>query len=94
MVYRVPTVNDSNEHQTVSVTAGDVYCFMDDVYTRSNLVHNKGDLLLVLDSTLQTPHGEISESGVNWVCETRHSTSVWATLEQCIARGLLKKRAE
>ena len=76
----IPTINDSAKRVEVRVQPGQVYRFETDVHTRSGLVHRVGDLLIVQDSTLLTPHGESSESGVNWVCETQHSTSCWATL--------------
>lgn len=89
----IPTVDDSWKSQSVVVHSGEVYEFLFDVHTRGGLVHETGDLLEVLDSTQRAPYGEVSQSGVNWVCKTKYSTSIWATLEQCIARGLLRLRA-
>ena len=86
----IPTIDDAGRPVEVTVKPGQVYEFLCDVSTRAGHTHEKGSLLIVQDSTTKTPHGEISQSGVNWVCETRYGTSVWATLEQCIARGLFR----
>ena len=73
------------------VACGDTYEFLDNMITRAGHVHPKGSLLYVHDFTLKTPHDEISESGRNWICRTDFGISIWATLEQCISRRLLKK---
>ena len=75
----------------VVVKSGDVYEFLCNMSTRAGHTHPKGSLLHVHDRTTDTPHGEISESGYNWYCRTEIGISIWATLEQCIARGLLKR---
>jgi len=73
------------------VEPGHTYEFLFGMSTRAGHVHERGSLLHVEDRTTRTPHGEISESGSNWVCRTQHGTSVWATLEQCLSRGMLKR---
>jgi hypothetical protein len=72
------------------VKAGQVYRWLFDVWTRAGHVMQKDSLIEVLDSTQKTPHGEIGESGTNWICRDMYQTSVWATLEQCLSRGLLE----
>jgi len=85
----VPTIDDFGRPQKVEVGVGQTYEFRYAVWTRANKIYVAGDLLWVQASTALTPHGEISQSGINWVCRTKHGTAVWATLEQGIARGVL-----
>ena len=73
------------------VVIGDIYTFVFDVSTRSGYTHEAGSVITVQNSTKETPHGEISASGTNWICQTKFGTGCWSTLEQCISRGLLKK---
>ena len=73
------------------INDGDVYEFVSDMSTRAGHVHRKGSFLYVLRPTFETPHQEVGESGFNWVCLTDHGISIWATLAQCISRGLFKK---
>lgn len=73
------------------VQPGDVYEFLYNVETRAGHTHPKGSLLCVHESTTRAPHDEISASGKNWICQTDFGVSTWATLEQCISRGLFKK---
>jgi len=73
------------------VHSGDEYEFLYDMTTRAGHIHSKGSRIRVLDATTQAPYNEIGESGHNWICRTKYSVSVWATLEQCISRGLLRK---
>lgn len=68
---------------------GDVFEFLYDMETRSNLVHWRGSTIEVVGLTSETPFGEISARGFNWICKTEHDVSVWATLEQCLSRGVL-----
>ena len=81
----------SNLGVKVQVQSGDTWKFLCNMSTRAGHVHPKGSLLHVHDKTTEAPHGEIGESGFNWWCRTEFGLSIWATLEQCIARGLLKK---
>jgi hypothetical protein len=76
------------------VKPGDVYRFQCDVSTRAGHVHPKDSFLTVLDSTTRCRHQEISASGKNWVCSSQFGTSEWATLEQCISRGLLVRHPD
>lgn len=68
---------------------GDEYEFTCPVSTRAGVTYQKGDLLKVLDRTSKAPNFELSSLG-NLVVEGKFGTSVWATLESCIARHLLK----
>lgn len=73
------------------VREGDVYQFLCDMSTRAGHIHPAGSLLHVVQQTRDAPHGEVSQSGSNWLCRTERGASIWATLEQCIGRGLLVK---
>jgi hypothetical protein len=73
------------------VREGDCYRFEYNMETRAGNVYPAGSLLHVVQATRDCPYGEISESGTNWLCSTEFGADVWATLEQCIARGLLVK---
>lgn len=91
-VYAVPTINDRGEPVKITpVQSGDTYRFKVSMSTRAGHVHPQGSLLHVHDPTTHTPYDEISQSGQNWICRTDLGISCWATLEQCIARGLLEK---
>ena len=81
----------SNLGRPIVVAPGEVYEFLYNVSTRAGDRHLKGSQLTVVEKTTEFPHGEIGEAGHNWVCETQFGTSVWATLEQCIARDLFKR---
>ncbi len=80
----------TNLGQTIRGQSGDVYEFTSTISTRAGHLHPCGSLLYVHDHTQEAPHDEIGENG-NWWCRTDFGLSIWATLEQCIARGLLKK---
>jgi len=73
------------------VESGDVYEFQVQVLTRGGFVFKIGSKLRVMDRTNSTPHGEIGPYGYNWICDADNGTTVWATLEQCIERDLLRK---
>lgn len=91
MPHVIETRDILNQRCTIApVEVGQVYRFAYDCLTRAGEVHEANSLLIVQASTTETPHGEISESGCNWVCKTSHGVSCWATLENCIARGLLR----
>ena len=79
------------ERITPDVKPGDTYEFLTDMETRAGHTHKKGSRLKVVDSTRRCFHGELSASGTNWLCTTIYGTSEWATLEQCISRGLFLK---
>lgn len=70
------------------VNSGDVYRATCNISTRGGYNLYTGELLQVHDKTEEAPHDEMSESGVNWICRTKHGISIWATLEHCISRGL------
>ena len=73
------------------VAPGDIYTFVCDMGTRSGHTHVAGSVITVLNGTKEAPHGEISASGTNWICQTKFGEGCWATLESCISRGLLNK---
>lgn len=73
------------------VVAGDVYEFTHNILTRGGDILPKGSKLTVVEPTGQTPYGEIGPAGVNWKCDAANGFTVWATLEQCISRGVLVK---
>lgn len=77
----------------IQADPGETYEFQCHVSTRAGRVHAKGDHIVVLDRTTKIPHKEVGPYGYNLVCQTKHGTSCWATLDQCIERGLLKKVA-
>lgn len=77
--------------ERVHVRSGDTYVFTCDCSTRAGHVHPRDSLLYVHDSTTDAPFDEIGPKGINWWCRTQFGISVWATLEQCIERGILKR---
>mgnify|MGYP006136753481 CR=1 FL=1 len=77
--------------QEVQVEEGHVYQVRTGLSTRAGFNFEPGDLIVVIEKTSLTPYKEVGPHGYNWVCTTRFSTSVWATLENCIACGLLKR---
>lgn len=82
---------DKASADTILPKEGETYEFLDNVSTRAGHVHPKGSLLFICDRTGMTPHFEVGPRGYNWVCRTQFSVSVWATLEHCIERKLLRK---
>jgi hypothetical protein len=83
----IPLRIPNDESREVQVKPGQVYRWKLDVWTRAGHRLSKGSLIEVLDFTTKTPHGEISQSGRNWVCRDEVKTSVWATLEALISDG-------
>jgi hypothetical protein len=75
----------------VTVQPNYVYEFACDMSSRSGVMYKAGDEIRVVEATQSTPHNEIGVSGCNWICETKHGRSVWATLEQCVSRGMLRQ---
>ena len=82
---------DPASERRVRVSEGDVYEFVGGCSTRSGLIHPRGALLFVHDRTGSAPHGEVGPRGHNWICRTQLDVSVWATLEHCIERGVLRR---
>lgn len=87
----VPEIGPTRERIIPDVRPGEIYVLQCVMSTRAGHNHELGSELHVLDFTTKTPHGEISASGRNWVCQSIYGISVWATLESCISRGLLVK---
>lgn len=75
----------------IVVEEGDTYEWLHDVGTRSGTTMTRGSTIKVVAATQWTPHDEIGPTGCNWLCDAVNGRSVWATLEHCIARRLLKK---
>lgn len=74
----------------VTVKAGNMYRVdVSGVSCRSGFMHLQGETLEVEAPTMDVPFDEVGPRGINWIVKTRHDTSVWATLESCIARGIL-----
>lgn len=91
-VFCVPFYSPESE-RTIHVEEGDVYEFLLNVGTRAGFTHLAGSRIFVVRKTREAPHNEVGPRGCNWVCQTIHDTSVWATLEHCIERGLLHRIA-
>lgn len=77
--------------QEILVHEGDEYRWLECVSCRDGSVQHSGTILKVIKQTLLTPHDEVGPHGHNWLCDASNGRTVWATLESCIARGLLKK---
>jgi hypothetical protein len=73
----------------IFVAPGDVYEWIVPCSTRAGHVIPVGERLYVLARTSDTPYNEIGPRGHNWLCRTSYGDTVWATLEQCLDRGLL-----
>lgn len=74
------------------VQVGDKYEWLMTVGCRSGAIQQAGSVIEVLDFTRNATWGEVSESGVNWICRTADGlVSEWSTLEACISRGTLRK---
>jgi hypothetical protein len=73
------------------VEEGSVWEWNYDVYCRDLNVIPKGSRAEVIERTGMTPHDEIMERGYNLLIHTANGTTVWATFEQCVSRGLLKR---
>ena len=87
----IVVIDNSSHHPVPPVAPGDIYTFRYEMSTRAGHIHEKGSVITVLNGTKKAPHGEISASGTNWICQTKFGEGCWATLEQCISRGLLEK---
>ncbi len=59
--------------------------------TRSGLRINAGLIAAVVAKTDNAPHGEVMERGYNLLISTDGVLSVWASFEQCVSRGLLRR---
>ena len=73
------------------VLEGEVYEWTQDLPCRSGQTMVKGSLARVIERTGMTPYGEIMARGHNLLIDTNGKTTVWATFEQCVSIGLLKK---
>lgn len=87
---RIPWIDPKNSPKKISVRTGDVYQFTTGVSTRAGHNHYPDTLLVVQARITGAPHGEIGPRGYNWQCISQYGSSVWATLESCIERGMLK----
>lgn len=73
------------------VEEGDVFEWLLNIKCRSEKVLREGTRAKVVGKTDLTPHDEIMDRGYNLLIEIEGETTVWATFEQCLSRGLLKK---
>lgn len=89
MPFRILSVRDTLG-AIAPVRAGQTYIFTVPVSTRAGHTYWPGAELFVVEETQECPYDEIGASGHNWICRTQNGDSVWATLEQCISRGVLR----
>lgn len=75
----------------VKVVARELYRFTIEIYCRDGTVFDVGEPLRVISATDAIPYGEVGPNGHNWLCDAKNGLTVWATLEQCISRGVLQK---
>jgi hypothetical protein len=68
---------------------GDVYEWTHSGSTLGGHEYKIGDRMTVLERTGHVPHQRVSELG-NLLVRGPHGTSVWTSLEHCIAVGSLK----
>lgn len=73
------------------VEEGSEWEWTSDVSCRSGVICQKGSRAKIIEKTGMYPHGEMMERGYNLLVNTNGSTTVWATFEQCISRGLLRR---
>ena len=79
---------DAGRHEAPE---GSVWEWTSDVRCRSGYIMKKGSTARVIERTGMTPHGEVMDRGYNLLVETNWDVTVWATFEQCISRGLLRR---
>jgi hypothetical protein len=56
--------------------------------TMAGFTYNVGDVMLLLERTMDAPYGRLSSLG-NWRVACRNLTSVWTNIEAMIAEGEL-----
>ena len=81
----------TNVRPVPPVEEGTVWEWNFDISCRNGKTIVKGSRAEVIERTGMTPHGEIMEGGYNLLVHTANNTSVWATFEQCVSRGLLTR---
>lgn len=87
-MYTIPWTTDARP----IVRPGDRYKVVAaKIICRSGYTHLHGEILDVVQQTVETPYDEVGPYGYNWRVHTKHDYSVWSTLESCIERGLLQK---
>lgn len=85
------TIDFPDGVKEIAVKAGDVFrVCVSGIRCRNGLVHMRDETLTVVSPTIDTPFDEVGPHRINWIVRTKHDRSVWATLESCIARGLLE----
>lgn len=86
----IPSCSDEQP----SVREGDIYevTTYPGLLCRSGRVLLQGSRLYVIQRSRDVPHNEISASTWNWLVRESADdhVSIWATLEQCIQRGVLR----
>lgn len=89
IMYRIQWMTDTIRPD---VKIGDVYeVVVGGVECRNGLTHRMGEQLIVCEKTNDTPYDEVGPYGYNWYVQSKYDKTVWATLESCIERKLLKK---
>jgi len=81
----------SNVKAIDPVEPGSVWEWLRHMKTRGAPRINCGMAAVVLARTDSAPHGEVMERGYNLLIATDGVVSVWATFEQCVSRGLLRR---
>jgi hypothetical protein len=74
-----------------AVEEGSVWEWLVDVDCRSGHTIPKGSKAKVVKRTGLAPYGEIMDRGYNLLIEAANGITIWATFEQCVSRGLLRK---
>lgn len=75
-----------------AVKAGEKYTWKYGMQCRNGKILPAGSFAKVIEETGMIPFDEVMDRGYNLLIETVHGTSVWATFEQCLSRGLLVKK--
>lgn len=75
------------------VQEGSEWVWLINVGTRAGVIMKQFSIAKVIEKSGMTPHGEIMDRGYNLLIHTNGYTSVWATFEQCISRGLLVEKS-
>lgn len=71
--------------------ANDVYEFTQDVQTINGKTHKAGTRLRLIRKTDEAPHGYSNPQG-NWWCDVAgDGKSVWSSIHDCIASGLIRR---
>jgi len=75
----------------IPVRPGERFVWLYDVGCRDGKTLSKGSIIEVLEKTNYSPHNEMGPRGHNWICKAENGVTVWATLEHCLDRELLRR---